>query len=171
MAAITVTNVRVLNNPAMFKDPFKFEITFECLTPLPDDLEWKIIYVGSSENSSFDQVLDSVLIGPLQYGTMRFVFEAEGPDINKIPAEEIVGITAVILTCSYWDQEFFRIGYYANNQYSEPELMENLPPVPIPEKIQRSILADRPRISRFPINWAENPKTKVQNLQTASSTS
>ena len=39
MAAINVTNVRVLNNPANFKDLFRFEITFECLTPLQEDIE------------------------------------------------------------------------------------------------------------------------------------
>jgi histone chaperone ASF1 len=156
MAAINVTNVRVLNNPANFKDSFSFEITFECLTPLEDDIEWKIIYVGSSNDAKCDQVLDSALIGPLQYGAMRFVFEASGPDISKIPADEVVGITAVILTCSYKDQEFYRIGYYVNNQYNDPELMENLPTSPIPEKIQRSILEDRPRISKFPIEWTNN---------------
>jgi histone chaperone ASF1 len=154
MAAINVTNVRVLNNPANFKDCFRFEITFECLTPLQEDIEWKIIYVGSSNDAKHDQVLDTALIGPLQYGAMRFIFEAPGPDINKIPIDEVVGITAVILTCSYKDQEFYRIGYYVNNQYTEPELIENLPAAPILEKIQRSILEDRPRISKFPIEWA-----------------
>ena len=154
MAAINVTNVRVLNNPANFKENYRFEITFECLTPLQEDIEWKIIYVGSSNDPKYDQVLDSALIGPLQYGAMRFIFEANGPDINKIPVDEVVGITAVILTCSYKEQEFYRIGYYVNNQYTEPELIENLPTTPIPEKIQRAILEDRPRISKFPIEWA-----------------
>ena len=124
MAAINVTNVRVLDTPANFKDPFRFEITFECLTPLEDDIEWKIIYVGASNDAKCDQILDSALIGPLQYGAMRFVFEAPGPDIAKIP--------------------------------TDPELMENLPSSPIPEKIQRSILEDRPRISKFPIEWTSN---------------
>jgi histone chaperone ASF1 len=156
MAAINVTNVRVLSNPTSFLESFRFEITFECLTPLQEDIEWKIIYVGSSNDAKYDQVLDSALIGPLQYGAMRFVFEAPGPDISKIPVDEVVGITAVILTCSYKDQEFYRIGYYVNNQYTEPELMENLPSTPIPEKIQRSILEDRPRISKFPIEWTSS---------------
>ena len=34
----------------------KFEITFECIEDLPEDLEWKIIYVGSTESEEFDQV-------------------------------------------------------------------------------------------------------------------
>ncbi len=39
------------------------------------DIEWKVIYIGSAEDDSYDQVLDSVLIGPLQVGSMKFVLE------------------------------------------------------------------------------------------------
>jgi len=36
MASVVVTGVKLLENPAMFNQVFKFEITFECLTPLED---------------------------------------------------------------------------------------------------------------------------------------
>jgi histone chaperone ASF1 len=39
------------------------------------DIEWKVIYIGSAEDESYDQTLDSVLIGPLQVGSMKFVLE------------------------------------------------------------------------------------------------
>lgn len=39
------------------------------------DLEWKLVYVGSSEDESYDQVLESVLVGPVNIGKYRFVFE------------------------------------------------------------------------------------------------
>ena len=39
------------------------------------DLEWKIIYVGSAESDAHDQVLDSVLVGPVPMGRHTFVFE------------------------------------------------------------------------------------------------
>lgn len=39
------------------------------------DLEWKIIYVGSAESDSHDQVLDSVLVGPVPVGRHTFVFK------------------------------------------------------------------------------------------------
>ena len=42
------------------------------------DLEWKITYVGSAEDDRFDQVLDSVLVGPVTPGPFRFVFQARG---------------------------------------------------------------------------------------------
>lgn len=39
------------------------------------DLEWQIIYVGSASDDTCDQTLDSVLVGPVQQGRHRFVFE------------------------------------------------------------------------------------------------
>lgn len=38
------------------------------------DLEWKIIYVGSADSEKYDQELDSVLVGPVAQGAMKFVF-------------------------------------------------------------------------------------------------
>jgi hypothetical protein len=34
MSAVNVTNVAVLDNPSMFKNPFQFEISYECLVSL-----------------------------------------------------------------------------------------------------------------------------------------
>jgi hypothetical protein len=39
------------------------------------DLEWKVVYVGSGENESFDQELDSVLVGPVPVGLNEFLFQ------------------------------------------------------------------------------------------------
>ena len=39
------------------------------------DLEWKLIYVGSAESSDYDQILDSVLVGPVPGGRHKFVFQ------------------------------------------------------------------------------------------------
>ncbi len=47
-------------------------------SPVPSaDLEWKLIYVGSAESEDFDQVLDSVLVGPVYPGQYRFVFQVQ----------------------------------------------------------------------------------------------
>ena len=54
---------------------FQFEITFECIEDLPEDLEWKIIYVGSAESEEYDQVLDTVYVGPVPEGRHKFVFQ------------------------------------------------------------------------------------------------
>lgn len=42
---------------------------------LTSDIEWKVIYIGSAEDDSQDQMLETVLIGPLNLGSMKFVLE------------------------------------------------------------------------------------------------
>lgn len=58
---MNITNVTVLDNPDAFLNPFQFEISYKCLVPLKNDLEWKLIYVGSAEDKSYDQILESVV--------------------------------------------------------------------------------------------------------------
>lgn len=153
MAKVQITNVTVLDNPSPFQNPIQFEITFECIEDLSDDLEWKIIYVGSAESEEHDQTLDSVLVGPVPSGRHMFVFQAEPPDPAKIPGNDVIGVTAVILTCGFRDREFVRVGYYVNNDYVDPELRENPPPSPLYDKLQRDIFASKPIVTRFKIDW------------------
>jgi len=157
MAKVHVSNVVVLNNPCDFNTPFQFEITFECIEELKEDLEWRIIYVGSAESEAYDQVLDTVFVGPVPEGRHMFVFQADPPDTSKIPVADAVGVTVVLLTCSYRGKEFVRVGYYVNNEYSDPELRETAPTVPQYEKLTRNILATQPRVTRFKIEWDDKP--------------
>ena len=59
------------------------------------------------------------------------------PATAKIPSNDLIGVTVVLLTCSYLNKEFVRVGYYVNNDYTEEELRENPPEKPIIDKIQR----------------------------------
>ncbi|XP_017072268.1 histone chaperone asf1 [Drosophila eugracilis] len=153
MAKVHITNVVVLDNPSSFFNPFQFELTFECIEELKEDLEWKMIYVGSAESEEHDQVLDTIYVGPVPEGRHIFVFQADPPDVSKIPEPDAVGVTIVLLTCSYRGQEFVRVGYYVNNDYADPEMRENPPPKPLFDKLTRNILASKPRVTRFKINW------------------
>lgn len=99
------------------------------------DLEWKLTYVGSAESAAHDQILDTVVVGPVPVGKHKFVFQADQPDPEKIPVADAVGVTAVLLTCSYKEHEFVRVGYFVNNDYSDPELKDNPPPVPQYDKV------------------------------------
>lgn len=155
MSAVNLTNVAVLSNPAAFLSPFQFEISYECLTPLKDDLEWKLVYVGSAEDETCDQVLESVFVGPVNVGSYRFVFEADPPDPTKIQEGDIIGVTVLLLTCSYMGQEFVRVGYYVNNDYDDEQLREEPPSKVLIDRIQRNILTDKPRVTKFPINFNE----------------
>merc|ERR1712025_413426 len=159
MAKVHVCNVLVLDNPAQFMSKLEFEITFECIEDLPEDLEWKIIYVGSAESEEFDQILDTVYVGPVPEGRHKFVFTADPPNPNKIPVSDVVGVTVILITCAYRGQEFIRVGYYVSNEYSDPEMQETPPETPVFDKLTRNILASNPRVTKFKINW-DNPNSQ-----------
>ncbi|KAK8002460.1 hypothetical protein PG989_002179 [Apiospora arundinis] len=165
MSVVSLLGVNILNNPAKFGDKYEFEITFECLEQLEKDLEWKLTYVGSATSDQYDQELDSLLVGPIPVGVNKFVFEAEAPDTKRIPDADVLGVTVVLLTCSYDGREFIRVGYYVNNEYETDELNADPPAKPIIEKIRRNVLADKPRIPkplRPPNSPPEQPEADVQ---------
>ncbi|EDV22286.1 Histone chaperone ASF1 [Trichoplax sp. H2] len=166
MAKVNVCNVLVLDNPTRSNNPFQFEITFECMENLPDDLEWKLIYVGSASDEKYDQLLDSVLVGPVPTGKHMFVFQAEPPDPRKLPIDDVVGVTVILLTCCYRNHEFIRIGYFVNNEYIDEELRENPPSSPIFDKLQRNILDTNPRITRFKIDWDDITTDNTESMET-----
>mmetsp|Transcript_21547 Transcript_21547/g.52067 ORF Transcript_21547/g.52067 Transcript_21547/m.52067 type:complete len:244 (-) Transcript_21547:234-965(-) len=166
MALVNVVNMAVLDNPSQFLSPFSFEITFECLQPLADDLEWKVLYVGSAEDTSHDQVLDEILVGPIPVGINKFVLQADAPDIGQIPEGDVLGVTVVLVTCSYREKEFVRVGYYVNNEYAEPYDEEKGPPKPLDmNKVRRLVLSDKPRVTRFPIQWGDKEEPQQASQQ------
>jgi histone chaperone ASF1 len=170
----------VLDNPCPLTRPFSFEITFECLAPyLSQDLEWKVIYVGSAESCEHDQILECVAVGPVPQGMHKFVLESSAPDISLLSMnDELLGVTVVLITCTYRQQEFVRIGYYVNNELipnsnnhhenmqqkdddddeslSSSSLLDPPPHAFVSHDVVRTILADKPRVTRFPIAWDEH---------------
>jgi len=153
MSVVSLLGVEVKNNPAAFDASYEFEITFECLEKLQKDLEWKLTYVGSATSSEYDQELDSLLVGPIPVGINKFIFEADPPNLSRIPHNEILGVTVILLSCSYDGREFVRVGYYVNNEYTDEALIAEPPAKPIIEKVRRNILAEKPRVTRFAIKW------------------
>ena len=144
-----------MDNPTTFASPFQFEITFECLQELDDDLEWKMLYVGKAADSTQDLVLDEILVGPVPVGVNKFVLQADAPDPNQL--DELLGVTVVLVTCSYREREFVRVGYYVNNALEgyDPESGQALPSPLDVTKVTRQILADKPRVTKFPIPWGD----------------
>ena len=65
----------------------------------------------------------------------------------------MVGVTAILITCSYNGKEFFRVGYYINVAYGTPELNENPPATPQIDALGRVIMVGEPRVTNFPIEW------------------
>ena len=119
------------------------------------------MYVASAEDSGLDQTLEEVLVGPVPVGVNKFVLQADAADYKSIPENDILGVTVILITCSYKEQEFARVGYYVNNEYSEEFDAEVGPPKPLDmSKVHRTILADKPRVTRFPIDWGKGDKAQ-----------
>lgn len=51
------------------------------------------------------------------------------------------------------DKEFIRVGYYVNNDYPDEETRLDPPQTPDLSRLQRNVLADKPRVTRFSIPW------------------
>ena len=164
MASINILNIIPNNTTSKFTDPFSFEIIFEVLSNLKKEIEWKMIYIGSAEDKKYDQILETIEIdGPFHLGSMKFEFTGEAPDISTIPESEVLGVTAIILCCSYNNQEFFRCGYYLNNIYDNEDMNMNPPEKVDKDRIIRSLLADKPRITRFDIEWDNENIDNINN--------
>jgi histone chaperone ASF1 len=55
----------------------------------------------------------------------------------RIPPSDLLGVTALLLTCSYKGKEFVRVGYYVNIEYTDPELLDPERPPPNPPIIDK----------------------------------
>lgn len=102
------------------------------------------------------------MVGPVPVGINTFTFSAPPPEPHKIPHDDVLGVAAIILTASYKDQEFVRVGYYQNTEYDDPVMMEAVREQGgVKGEIQwhRLVrnLADKPRVTRFSIKWYVRP--------------
>lgn len=85
-------------------------------------------------------------------GTNSFEFESPAPDPTKIPENDLLGVAALILTGSYNDQEFVRVGYYQNTEYDTEELRAEPPSRVKFDRLVRDVNM-KPRVTRFQIKW------------------
>ena len=153
MSSVNVLNIVPKNPITKFTDQFSFNILIEVLAELKKEIEWKMVYI-TSENQNYDQILNDIEIDPPnQLGQMKFVFEGDAPDISKIPENDVIGVAAILLCCSYNGQEFFRCGYYLNITYDNEEMNINMPEKINVEHLVRNMLSDKPRIVKYEIDW------------------
>lgn len=106
-----------------------------------------------SSSDQYDQELDSLLVGPIPVGVNKFIFEADSPNTTRIPETDVLGVTVVLLTCAYDGREFVRVGYYVNNEYDSEELKAEPPAKLAIDRVERNVLAEKPRVTRFAIKW------------------
>ncbi|KAJ9117941.1 hypothetical protein QFC20_000222 [Naganishia adeliensis] len=161
MSIVNIRNIQLLNNPARWEDDYNFRITFECVEELKEDIEWRLLYVGDAKSEEYDQELDSCMVGPVPVGVNSFDFTAAAPQPNLLPStasKEILGVTVLILTASYRDKEFVRVGYYVNTEYEDEERRLE-PPTQVDFKgLVRNVLVDKPKVTRFSVPWDSDSK-------------
>ena len=171
MASVNVLNVRYMsNNPCSATSPFEFEITMECTSPLEaKEVEWSMTYIGSAQDSKYDQLLDTVEVETV-VATMKFVFEAPPPNLFLVPKEDQLDNSAVLISAKYRGREFCRVGYYMRHEYpiefvnslrtqqagGLAEIVE--PELPCGERLNlpalmRLVDVDNPRVTNFLIDW------------------
>ena len=82
-----------------------------------------------------------------------FLPQADPPDWTRIPQDDLLGVTVLLLTCAYNGAEFIRVGYYVNNEYADEALRDNPPATVQVDRVVRNILADKPRVTRYNIDY------------------
>lgn len=151
---IKVCNVKVLENPSNFLQPFQFKITFTADEDLKnDEYEWKIVYVGSAESKDFDQVLLSESLGFYSKGQHDLILRSTSIDPDKIPKDELLAPSIVLLVGYHKNKQFFQVGYLVVKEYlddEEPDVITEY------DKLQKTIVEDFTRI----ISDADNSSNK-----------
>lgn len=141
---IKVCNVKVLENPSNFLQPFQFKITFTADEDLKnDEYEWKIVYVGSAESKDFDQVLLSESLGFYSKGQHDLILRSTSIDPDKIPKDELLAPSIVLLVGYHKNKQFFQVGYLVVKEYlddEEPDVITEY------DKLQKTIVEDFTRI-------------------------
>lgn len=89
-------------------------------------------------------------------GNHTITVEVDPPVVEKIPREDFVGVTAIMLKAFYSGQLFNKISWYCAVEYTDPELIENKPEIPVVEKLQRRVVFDEPRNVIYNIKWRED---------------
>ena len=162
MSQINVLNIIPKNPITRFLDPYIFEITFEILSEIKKEIEWKMLYV-ISDKSEEDQILGQEKFSPqnqLRIGRNKFEFKGEAPIIEKIPQNDILGASAILLICSYGNNEIFRCGYYLNISFDNEEMDIKIPDIIDANHLIRNLLYEKPRISIPYYEWETNEEKK-----------
>ena len=61
----------------------------------------RIIYRGFALIIMPFMLIRDFQVGPVPEGRHKFVFTADPPNPQKIPISDVVGVTVILLTCSY----------------------------------------------------------------------
>lgn len=64
--------------------------------------------MGSAESTQYDQVLEHFVMENLAAGELTFEIKINPPEPDKIPKDELLGASLLMICAIYRKQEFFR---------------------------------------------------------------
>lgn len=141
------------DNPGNYCSPLKWRVRVDSAATLTEPISISFVWVGSCTSSDYDQPLDSFEVGPLSQGVTEFELECDAPNPEQVPQDELVGLTILIISFQFRQQEFLRVAYYTQVAYLEESLNKN-PPIPIRKDcLGRFVTMAQPVATAIPINW------------------
>ncbi|KAI5152023.1 histone chaperone ASF1 [Enteropsectra breve] len=105
-------------------DSINFLVTLKVHEDIDEDLEFEVSYFGDAYSEYHDQKIGAALVGPLKAGEQFFNIETSPIDLTKIPIKSLFGVTTVLLSGKYKNEQFIRIGYIANVNYPNINIEE-----------------------------------------------
>ncbi|EPY24302.1 histone chaperone ASF1 [Strigomonas culicis] len=141
------------SNPDSYEAPFQWRIKLDSLVDFTEPIAISFVWVGSASSSEYDQTLDSFDIGPLSRGTTEFVLECDAPQVGLVPPSDVLGVTILIISFQFKQQEFLRVGYYAQVAYFDPHLNQCPPATVDKTNLGRFIAMPQPVVTLTPITW------------------
>ena len=150
-----ITNILINDNPEPFKSKINLEIHYESHQNFQTPINFKVIYIGSIESSKHDQILISLEKEKMKKGEDKLFLTIDPPKKNLIPSlEDLLGMSALMISCSFKNNEFFRCSYYVRNDYMDNEEIINENNFDI-NKVFRCFYTVKPKIIVNDIDWDE----------------
>jgi len=150
--SIEILGINVIKNPLKLNEMFYFQILFELREILSENLDVRFVYVQSPTTKDGDDELDVYAIPANRIGKFKVNFLVASPTFYLESLIDVFGITLLLIQFTYLTREFMRIGYYVNNEICGPVERDSKSNLFLKiNYIERNILKDQPRITKFSI--------------------
>lgn len=98
-------------------EPLRFNMRLVCSKEIKDGVEFAVLYNMDVHSDENDQVLAEIEVAPIPQGRVEFSIDADAPDVDRIPLDQLFGLTSIIIVGRYKGQQFVRIGYIVDVGY------------------------------------------------------